>query len=93
MRPEIEKSETQNRRLEPACLGKSRKPRGLPGTGRGVTRQDTVGPVFGRFWKRTLPCSKDESGRLAGHPDTLLTLRSIECTKQWMSLQQLANQK
>jgi len=44
------------------------------GTGPGSARQDSAGRVFGRFWNRTQPFFRSESGPLAGYPDPLLTL-------------------
>jgi hypothetical protein len=68
------KPKTQNRRLDPTGLAKPGETRGLTGTGPGLTRQDSVGRVFGRFWNRTNPFLRSKPGPLAGYPDPLLTL-------------------
>jgi len=43
------KPETQNQRSEPTGLAQPGKPRGLTGTGPGLTRQESAGRVALRF--------------------------------------------
>jgi len=74
MRPQIEKPETQDRRLEPTGVARPGKTRGLTGTGPGLARQDAGGRIFGRFWNRTEPFIWSKPGPLAGYLDPLLTL-------------------
>jgi len=74
MRPSIEQTETQNRRLEPTGLAKTGKTRGLTCSGAGLARQAAAGRVFGRVWNRTEQFFRSEPGPLAGYPDPLLTL-------------------
>jgi len=49
----------------------------LTGTGPGLAHQDAAGRVFGRFWNRTEPFFRSEPGPLAGYPDPLLTLITV----------------
>jgi len=49
MRPEIEKPDAQNRRMELTGLAKPVKPQGLTGTGPGLARQHAGDFVFDLF--------------------------------------------
>jgi len=44
--------------------------------------QDKAGGVFGRIWKRTEPNWQSKPGPLAGHPDLLLTLITINVERR-----------
>jgi len=52
MRPEIEKPETQNQRLNTKGLAKPNVTRLLMGAGPGFDRQEAAGRVFGWFWNQ-----------------------------------------
>jgi len=68
------KPETQNRRMEPTGVAKPGKTHELTCTGPGLTRQESVGRVFGRFSNRTDPFLRSKPGPLVGYLDPLLTL-------------------
>jgi hypothetical protein len=59
-------------------LAKPGETRGLTGTGPGLASPESVDRVFRRFWNRTDPFLRSKLGPLAGYPDPLLTLRSVE---------------
>ena len=74
MRPQIEKPEIQNQRLDLMGITKPGENRGLPGTGPGLDHQYEAGRVFGWSWNRTKPFFWSKPGSLAGYRDRLLTL-------------------
>jgi hypothetical protein len=76
--------ETQNRGLEPTGLAKRGEIRGLTGTGPGLSRQESAGRVFGRFWNHTDLCLRSKPRPLAGYPDPFLTLGVLRHSCQYL---------